>query len=186
MAFILLILCAATFSWRTQASNGTTTHRAYHTAVVTPFNTMVVYGGSTSTSTLGDIACYSLTTYSWLSCPTAITPTPRSGHTAVVSALHLMTVFGGKDSSGIALADVWNLNLFTFTWQEASPTGVGMMARHAHSAVGTPFGTMIVFGGISAEGAESSEFAKYSLVSTVLKSANDGAVLVWSLFVHKC
>jgi len=166
-----------TFSWFSQPSNGTTTRRAYHSAVVSPFNIMIVFGGSTSSETLGDTVCYSLTTLSWFACSSDTNPNARSSHTAVTSALHLMTIFGGKDGAGNELADVWSFNMYTYTWQEASPSGVGMSSRYAHAAVGTPFGTMILFGGTSS-GTESNDFAKYSLVSTVLKNANDGAVLV--------
>jgi len=167
-----------TFTWLTKSSNGSATPRAYHSAVVTPLGVMIVFGGSTSVSTLGDTACYSFTSHAWGACHVSSNPGARSGHTAVVSAIHQMTIFGGRDNTGAALNDVWNFDLFTYTWQSVDPSGVAMNARYAHSAVATPFGTMILFGGILSDGTESNDFGKYNLVNAVLRNANDGAVLV--------
>ena len=148
--------------------------------MVSPLNVMVVFGGASGTSTLATTACFSLVTNSWFSCATTSQPpSARSGHTAVVSPVHKMAVFGGRDSTDTPLAEVWNLDLYTYTWQLADPTGVPMNPRYAHTAVSTPFGTMVVFGGIVSDGTESNEFAKYNLANTVLRNANDGAVLVW-------
>jgi len=167
-----------TFSWLTKSSNGTTAPRAFHSAIVSPLNVMIVFGGSTSVSTLGDTACYSLISHVWSACPVSSNPGARSSHTAVVSTIHKMTIYGGRDRNGAPLDEVWNLDLFTYTWQPITPSGVGMDARYAHTAVATPFGTMALFGGILSDGTESSDFGKYNLVNAVLRNANDGAVLV--------
>lgn len=168
-----------TYTWVSRPYNGSTNARAYHSAVVSPLNVMIVFGGTNGGSTLGDTACFSLITYTWFSCSTSSNvPDARSGHTAVISPVHKMTVFGGKDSAGFPLGDVWNFDLFKYTWNQADPTGVPMNPRYAHTAVSTPFGTMALFGGIGSDGASSKEFAKYGLATTVLRNANDGAVLV--------
>jgi len=175
----ICFLDLTTYNWVSRQYNGSTIARAYHSAVVSPLNVMVVFGGTTGTSLLASTACFSLTTNTWFSCATSSQPPDaRSSQTAVVSPTHKMTVFGGRDSAGTPLADVWNLDLFTYVWRSVDPTGVPMNPRYAHTAVSTPFGTMVLFGGISTDGTPSNEFAKYNLATTVLRNANDGAVLV--------
>jgi hypothetical protein len=163
-----------------QKRNGSSIARAYHSAIVSPLNVMIVFGGKSSTTTFSDTLCYSLLSYSWFSCATSTdAPGARFQHTAVVSAIHKMAIFGGKDSSGTVFGDVWNLDVFTYKWQQTDPTGVPMNPKYAHTAVSTPFGSMVLFGGINSDQTTlSNEFAKYNLVSTVLRNANDGAVLV--------
>ncbi len=63
------------------------------------------------------------------------------------------------------------------------PGGLAIDVSAKHSAIATPFGSMIVFGGLNSDNIISNTFGLYNLASTVLRSANDGAVMV-QLFVY--
>jgi hypothetical protein len=87
----------------------------------------------------------------------ATAPTPRANHAAIFAPLATPQMFisGGADGGGIALAEVWSLDLSpastgAFTWTAATAMPA---ARLLHSAIFAPADTthnplMIVFGGL--------------------------------------
>jgi len=163
-------------------TNGTSgAERSEHSAVMSNLGVMVVFGGRAGGDVgLDDVACFSTITRAWSACLAAPSPAPtvRYGHTAVCSPLQRMTVFGGKNSGGNVVNDVWSLDLNLYIWYVITPGGAPIDARAYHSAVATPFGTMVSFGGINSDGNIDNTFGLYNMASTVLRSAYDGAVLV--------
>jgi len=131
--------------------------RRYHSAVYDATNDrMVVFGGSGRGGLRNDTWALDLTpgaeTWSQLAV-TGSAPAARWQHTAIYDAENgLMVVFGGP-SGGALLNDAWSLNLTTQHWAALSPAGDPPPTRRKHSAVfhhplGTPYGWMIVFGGL--------------------------------------
>eukprot|EP01113_Clastostelium_recurvatum_P035052 TRINITY_DN4835_c0_g1_i2.p1 TRINITY_DN4835_c0_g1~~TRINITY_DN4835_c0_g1_i2.p1 ORF type:complete len:457 (-),score=126.16 TRINITY_DN4835_c0_g1_i2:231-1472(-) len=187
-----------TYAWDRPNLNGTTPlPRAEHSAIMTPANEMVCYGGMAD-SPLQDSPRFNVLTRRWaLLTVTGPLPLPRSQHSAVYSPLGYMTVFGGISSvSHSVLNEVWNLDLRYFNWTQAEPTGGGMFnPRAGHSAAKTPFNTFIAFGGLGDSTLVSkkvtgvnrnllNDVGKYNLVTSVLRSTNDGvmSVVVMTIF----
>jgi len=151
--------------------------RAMHSAIMTLQGVMVVFGGLG----LADVACFDVRNHTWYECLADTSPAPsvRFGHTAVYSPLQQMVVYGGKnEAGGNPTGDIWNFDLNTWKWHVVVPGGVGINPRSLHSACATSFGTMIIFGGIDGDSVITNDFGLYNLANTVLRSANDGAVLV--------
>lgn len=169
-----------TFAWTCITNTTSAGPRAWHVAVMSHSRVMVVYGGiESSGTTLGDVQCFSPDTQMWWSCNAgSSTPGLRYGHTAVISPLEQMVIFGGMDSNGDMLSDVWDFDLSLYTWSSISPTGNPIAGVAYHSAIATPFGSMIIFGGETSASTITNTFGVYNLVSTVIRSADDGAVLV--------
>lgn len=150
--------------------------RACHTSVMTQVGVMVSFGGIG----IDDLSCYSIANKTWYSCVTQASPAPsvRYGHTALFSPLQQMVVYGGRNSAGNPVSDVWNFDLTTWQWEVVLPGGAPINPRGFHTATSTTFGSMIVFGGIDGDGMTTNDFGLYNVASTVLRSANDGVVLV--------
>jgi len=181
----LYALDLVTLTW-TQISpaNGSSVPvaRAYHSAVINSIGVMIVFGGLGSASQgLDDVACFDTTTGLWWSCLAAHSPSgpgARYGHSAVISPLEQITIFGGRDKSGDATNDIWDLDLYQYKWSSISPGGLPLDPRAYHASIATAFGSMVVFGGQGADGSINNDFGLYNLASTVLRSADDGMVLV--------
>lgn len=169
-------------AWSTVVpTNGSAIARAYHSATVSDLGVMVVFGGlGTGSAGLSDVSCFSTRTLAWFTCLSDPSPAPsvRYGHSAVNSPLQRMVVFGGKNAGGNAVNDVWAFDMNLFKWYSITPGGLAIDARAYHTAVATPFGTMIIFAGVNSGGSLDNVFGLYNLASTVIRSAYDGAVLV--------
>lgn len=157
--------------------------RMYHSAIMTQQGLMVVFGGFG----LSDVSCFDARNVdnlainqTWYNCLTETTPAPavRYGHSAVFSPLQQMVVYGGRNSAGNPVNDVWTFDLTTFKWEVVLPGGAPVNPRAFHTGVATTFGSMIIFGGIDVDGVTTNDFGLYNLANTVLRSADDGAVLV--------
>jgi hypothetical protein len=164
-------------TWTQVFPNGTDAiPRAMHSAIMTLQGVMIVYGGVGQS----DVSCFDTRNHTWYYCLSDPSPAPsvRYSHTAVYSPLQEMIVYGGKNDAGNPVNDVWAFDLNEFRWRVVSPGGNSINPRSLHTAVATTFGTMIVFGGIDGDGTITNDFGLYNLANTVLRSANDGAVLV--------
>jgi len=149
--------------------------RAYHTAVVSSLDMMVIFGG-TNADVLNTASCFDLPSKSWVYCGSGTGPTVY-GHTAVVSPMQSMLVYAGRSSS--PSDGTYYFDLLAYTWTQITPGGVSPGARYFHTSIATNFGSMVVFGGYSAaNGADSNDYGLYNLVNTTLRDANDGIVLV--------
>ncbi|EGC30007.1 hypothetical protein DICPUDRAFT_42073, partial [Dictyostelium purpureum] len=82
-----------------------------HTAILTPMNTVLIYGGNqSSTAASTSIYKFDLSTTEWdfISSASGLGPEARSGHTAVATLFNTMLVFGGQDGK------VFYNNLFKY------------------------------------------------------------------------
>eukprot|EP01133_Synstelium_polycarpum_P017724 gene17724-21134_t len=163
------------------------TPRFAHTAIMTATNEMVVFGGVTGygsnpTYTSNTMHFLDVEKNEWIDIPlntTSGSPSPLSGHAAVFTPLNTMLVFGGRSASNSTNANTWKYDFVYNRWDAVMPSGLGPVARFAHTCTMTLFNTMIVFGGQS-NGASSfhNDISKYNVVNSVLRSSTDGVTLV--------
>lgn len=123
--------------------------RSHHVAVWDPITfSMLVFGGSTGSMSLGDLWQYSWEKNQWMelhftsfSSSGLLAPLPRQAHSAVWdSASMSMLVFGGlavANSSQMDVRDVWNFSLLVKSWtQMALVSDSGTPSpRNGHAAV---------------------------------------------------
>ena len=124
-----------------------------HTAVWDTSDSLIVFGGTSSTSQcLADVHVLSLSTGFWSSpqCSGAI-PRARANHAAVMWGPNLLLVFGGCDpkAAGRFMNDVFVLDTVTFTWHCLSVVGTPPAPRYWHTMVSLQ-GKAVVFGGSNA------------------------------------
>jgi hypothetical protein len=129
--------------------------RSNHRAIKDPVdNAMIVFGGfyydwGTGPERYNDVWKMGLDTYSWSEISTSGTPPPPvSAHTCIYDPVnHRMLVYGGG-LDGDVLADVYSLDLYSYTWSLLSTTGEKPTARWDHCAVyNSQDHTMVIFGG---------------------------------------
>lgn len=128
---------------------------------------MIVFGGRNQTNIYNDVAVFDLLANKWI--PVTVTgtpPAPRAYHTAVVDIYqHLMYIYGGANDDD-TFDDMYTLDLDTYTWLAVIPTsGSDAAARAYHSAVLSPLGTMVVFGGVGSSNTARGDVACFNLVS---------------------
>ena len=124
--------------------------RAYHTAILDPWeNAVLVFGGESGSQVLEDLQRYSLADGQW-SEPGATGAGARSRHTAVwVPTTRSMLVFGGWSGQHY-LDDLCSYDASAGTWTELSASGYWPTARAGHAAAWDPVSmSMLVMGGIT-------------------------------------
>ena len=124
-----------------------------HTAVWDTSDSLIVFGGISSTSQcLADVHVLSLSTGFWSSpqCSGDI-PRARANHAAVMWGPNLMLLFGGCDpkAAGRFMNDVFVLDTVTFTWHCLDAMGTPPAPRYWHSMVSLQ-GKTVVYGGSNA------------------------------------
>lgn len=124
-----------------------------HTAVWDGSDSLIVFGGISSTSQcLADVHVLSLSTGFWSSpsC-TGDIPRARANHAAVMWGHNLMLVFGGCDprAAGRFMNDVFCLDNVSFTWHCLNAVGTPPAPRYWHSMVVLQ-GKAVVYGGSNA------------------------------------
>jgi hypothetical protein len=114
---------------------------------------LLVFGGASDSTYLGDLWEYRIDTQTWAPISTAGGPSPRYAHSAVIDPVnHRLIVFGGETSApgggSQALSDMWALSLDgTPIWTRLEDAPV---RRRGHSAIwDAPRGRMIVVSGSS-------------------------------------
>ncbi len=144
--------------WTPVSATGAPSARANHTAVWTG-TTMIVWGGESGGTPLGDGSRYTPTTNSWAATASMGAPVARRGHTAVWTGAE-MIVWGGVGTAGFLNTGA-RYNPAMNAWTAMTTMGAPS-ARSAHTAVWT--GTrMIVWGGwISGSGGDAGDGAAYN------------------------
>lgn len=130
-------------AWEPTAKVGAPSPRAHHVAVWTGTR-MIVWGGSSAGSTLGDGAMYDPDTRVWTPISSANAPAARQQASAVWTGTE-MIVWGGLGASGSPLGDGAKFNPATNSWTNMSTVGAPS-PRYQHTAVWAG-NRMIVFGG---------------------------------------
>jgi len=126
--------------------------RYYHSAIYDlPRRRMIVYGGISAASCLGDVWALSTRTGAWSELsPVGTPPSPRRGQSAIYDPVRdRMVMFGGgDDASGYYLGDTWRLSLAgTPTWSRVA-VSPGPIGRIGHTAFYDPArDRMVLFGG---------------------------------------
>lgn len=177
LAVVIILFCISLLSgqalgqsvnWTQLApTDGPPSSRVSPTAVIDPFNNMIVFGGFGGTvgvpPMFNDVWVLSdadgngsASTWTQLT-PSGVAPAGRGYHSAVYDHVtNSMIIFGGDLSVGFCFAstnDVWvlanaNGTGGTPTWTQLSPAGVQPSARDNDSAVyDSASNRMIVFGG---------------------------------------
>lgn len=85
---------------------------------------LICFGGMAATKFYNDVYVLDLAKSSW-TCPKVkkrYIPEARAAHTAVVHD-KFMYVFGGMNKEGMALDDLWKLDLGNFTWSQVTIEG---------------------------------------------------------------
>jgi N-acetylneuraminic acid mutarotase len=133
-----------TDSWTATSTTGAPTGRAFHTAVWSAGNEMIVWGGQVSTFDTNTGGRYNPNTDSWT--PANNGYQPRIYHTAIWTGTE-MIVWGGINinTGGEYLNDGLRYNPGTNSWIATSSTNAPA-ARYGHTAVWTG-AEMIVWGG---------------------------------------
>src|SRR6185503_18974145 len=90
----------ATDTWSNLSSSNAPSARRGHSAVWTG-SEVVLWGGSSSGTLLGDGARYDPATDTWTTIPAAGAPAPRSGHTAVWTGTRMIVWGGGSNTGGL-------------------------------------------------------------------------------------
>lgn len=132
--------------WEPTAEVGAPSPRSHHVAVWTG-SQMIVWGGESYGSALGDGAMYDPAKRTWTPVSDANAPSPRSMATVVWTGAE-MIVWGGRGPGGVPLEDGKKLDPVTNTWSNVA-TG-GPTARYQHTALWTTGAMpdrMIVWGG---------------------------------------
>ena len=127
--------------------------RAGHTAVVHD-DKMYIFGGveargGVHNCWLNDTWYLDLKTLTWMNIhpgSSANLPNRRKGHTSVVYN-NSMYVFGGGQDDSLMFNDLWELDLITERWVEASFLGNSPCPRIYHTGVMGKKGNMYIFGG---------------------------------------
>ena len=129
-------------AWLPLASAGAPPARTGHSAIWTGTR-MIVWGGKSGSTPLGDGAAFDPTNNTWTALPGAGAPAARAGHLAVWTGTEML-IFGGENAGG-SLASGGAYNPATGQWRPLSGNG-SPLART--EAVGVWSGTeLLVFGG---------------------------------------
>jgi N-acetylneuraminic acid mutarotase len=131
-------------AWQALAGGNAPSARVAHTAVWTGTK-MIVWGGKSGGTPLGDGAVYNPANNTWTPLPSLGAPAARFGHIAVWTGAEML-VFGGENASG-PLASGAGFDPATGHWRQLSDAGQPV-ARSGGSGVWT--GTeLLVFGGLT-------------------------------------
>lgn len=147
----------ATDTWRPVSTRGAPSPRWGHTVVWTG-QEMIVWGGFDAYGACNTGARYDPTADKWQPLSMKGAPEPRYGHTAVWTG-HEMIIWGGGPD-GVDFFPAYNTGAayspVTDSWRRLPVVGAPE-ARRVHTAVWTGH-EMIVWGGVSAFGAEGGHF----------------------------
>ena len=151
---VWVLSLASTPAWTQLTPSGMPpTGRYFHSAIYDPVrDRMLVFGGSSGASGLGDVWALSLagaSTWTQLT-PSGSPPSGRCGHSAIYDPLRdRMLVFGGYASA--SLNDVWALSLASApSWTQLTPSGTLPARRGYHTAIYDPVrDRMVIFAGNS-------------------------------------
>jgi len=163
--------------WSAPTASGTPPPARYgHTAVYEyAAQRMLVFGGFGASGPLNDVWGLNTSggTFSWSQItPVGTPPSVRSGQASVyadqVSSNRRMVIFGGV-SGNTFLNDTWVLKLNgTPTWEHIFPTGQIPSPRTEASAVYYyPSNTVLLFGGMLADGSVSNELYSLNLTTNI-------------------
>ncbi len=130
--------------WVTFSTSGAPSPRSLHTAVWTG-QRLLVWGGSSDGTALGDGAGYDPVLDTWTPISSTNAPAARFGHSAIWTGQE-MVVFGGESGAG-SLASGGAYNPATGKWRALTSSGTPI-ARSGAAAVWS--GTeILIFGGVS-------------------------------------
>jgi len=120
---------------------------------------LVMFGGVTSSSELGDTWTYSYTANTWTRVATRISPSPRHYSAMVYDPVrYRMLLFGGADDSETVQGDTWAFDLGTNTWSQIHESGSAPSARAWHAmAFDIESGKAFLYGGGPNRGAFTTE-----------------------------
>ena len=143
-ARLLFNLSGLPLGWTAMSTSGAPQGRNLHSVVWTG-QKMLVWGGSSAGTVLGDGAAYDPVADSWTPLSQANAPSPRCSHSAVWTGQEML-IFGGETSLGTA-ADGAAYNPVTDSWRTLTPAGAPLARSGAAAAwSGTEF---LVFAGSS-------------------------------------
>ena len=95
---------------------------------------LVMFGGVTNSSELGDTWTYSYTANAWTRVTTPTSPSPRHYSAMVYDPVrYRMLLFGGADDLETVQGDTWAFDLSTNTWSQIRASGLTPSARAWHA-----------------------------------------------------
>lgn len=130
-------------------ANGTIpSGRDEHTAILTKYNTILIYGGQNlSGEVFPDLFEYNISSNTWNEIIQISFHSPRYSHTAIYTKDNCMIIFGGANTRGIPLSDTFQFNLTSRIWSSLQ-TLDPKFARSSHTAIYVKkTNSMLIFGG---------------------------------------
>lgn len=172
-----------TSTWADLSNDTRPSARCLHTASYDPLgHRMLVFGGQSGGSALGDLWALDLATRAWSELTPTAGPEGRTFPTSVYDPVgHRFVVFGGAEAGGGGQKrdEVWAFDLAANTWSQLQPSGPVPAARGgAAGAYITGHNRALFFGGSATVGLFNDVWALEDLAveQTMIKGAGWGQV----------
>ncbi|GBF91354.1 hypothetical protein Rsub_04094 [Raphidocelis subcapitata] len=123
--------------------------RRGHTLTYDGRGSLVLFGGSTSSSTDNGLWLFHIARREWIEIKArGAVPPPRTHHSAVLLRPGQLLIFGGCNAQGVFFQDAYLLDLAAFTWSRPAALGALPAPRYHHSC--TRAGRrVVIYGGVN-------------------------------------